>query len=166
MYILCLFLYQMHPNHHQIFWIAELWSSNFLKMIPKYLQILLLQNLWPKDRGKKWYVLCPMGLICQLSVLIWVKTLGWLLSWAILIFPLTQWKKIFISVIKWIDSGLTTELLRCNPPYLAGIIFLTQLINGRADNCQITCNSEFLPHNYLALPLKYLQFHLNFLAIE
>ena len=27
------------------------------------------------------------------------------------------------------DSGLTTELFRCNPPYLAGIIFLTQLIN-------------------------------------
>ena len=47
MYILCLFLYQMHPNHHQIFWIAELWSSNFLKMIQECLQILLLPNLWP-----------------------------------------------------------------------------------------------------------------------
>ena len=132
MYILCLFLCQMHPIHHQIFWIAELWNSKFLKMIQECRQILLLPNLWPKDRRKKIYGLCPMGLMWQLSALICVKFRGWLLSWAMLILTLTQWNKISISVLEINDSGLTTDFfIKCDLPYLVGIIILTQLIEGR-----------------------------------
>ena len=74
-----------------------------------------------------------MGLIWQLPALNYLcQILKVTVELSNVDFTLIQWNKTYISVLQMKDSGLTTDFfIKCDLPYLVGIIILTQLIEGR-----------------------------------